>query len=181
VDSSSAVVVRKAALADVPSIQALITVSSRTLAAGDYTAEQIDAALMGAWGVDSDLIRDGTYFVGEVNGELVLCGGWSVRATAFGGDAFDTRESRRLDPATEAARIRAFFVHPAWARRGLGSRLLDLCENEARRAGFTAAELVATLPGERLYARHGYVGAGRQTYALPLGRHIDFVPMRKEL
>jgi GNAT superfamily N-acetyltransferase len=171
--------IRKATLADVPSIESLIAASSRMLGAGDYTAEQIEAALLGAWGVDTEIIRDETYFVGEVEDELVLCGGWSRRATLFGSDAYDQRESRLLDPQREAARIRAFFVHPNWARRGLGSRLLALCEGEARAAGFVVAELVATLPGERLYARHGYVSTGRSSYALPGGVAIDSVPMRR--
>lgn len=171
--------IRQATLADVPSIETLVAVSARELGAGDYTAEQIEAALLGAWGVDTELIRDGTYFVGHVNNELAVCGGWSRRATSFGGDAYERRESRLLDPQKEAARIRAFFVHPRWARQGLGSRLLVLCEGEASAAGFVATELVATLPGERLYARHGYVSAGRRSYALPGGGSIDFVPMRK--
>ena len=173
--------IRKATLADVSAIGALIAASSRTLAAGDYSADQIEAALLGAWGVDTEIIRDATYFVGEVENEIVLSGGWSRRSTSFGGDAHDHRESRLLDPRTEAARIRAFFVHPRWARRGLASRLLALCEDEARSAGFMAAELVATLPGERLYARHGYIASGRRSYALPHGASIDFVPMRKAI
>jgi GNAT superfamily N-acetyltransferase len=177
--SREPVQIRKATLADVPAIEALVAVSARELAAGDYTAEQIEAALLGAWGVDSELIRDGTYFVGEAKNELVLCGGWSRRATSFGGDAYERRESRVLDPQREAARIRAFFVHPQWARQGLGSRLLALCEGEVRAAGFVAAELVATLPGEHLYARHGYVPVGRRAYGLPGGVSIDFVPMRR--
>ena len=171
--------IRKATLADVPAIKQLIAASARTLGAGDYTAEQIEAALLGVWGVDTELIRDETYFVGEADNELVLCGGWSRRATLFGGDAYERRESRLLDPRTEAARIRAFFVHPKWARRGLGSRLLALCEREAKAAGFVAAELVATLPGERLYARHGYVATGRRSDTLPGGVSIASVSMRK--
>src|SRR5437868_11135240 len=124
--------IRKATLADVPAIKALIAASSRALGTSHYTAEQIEAALLGAWGVDTEISRDETYFVGDVDNELVLCGGWSRRATLFGGDAYDQRESRLLDPRREAARIRAFFVHPKWARRGLGSRLLVSCEREAR-------------------------------------------------
>jgi GNAT superfamily N-acetyltransferase len=173
--------IRKATLADVPSIQSLIATSARTLGAGDYTAGQIEAALLGVWGVDTELIRDETYFVGEVDDELVLCGGWSRRATLFGGDAYDRRESRLLDAGTDAARIRAFFVHPNWARQGLGSRLLALCEGEARAEGFLVAELVATLPGQRLYARHGYVATGRRSDPLPGGLDIESVPMRKPL
>jgi len=171
--------IRKATLADVSRLEQLIALSARALAAGDYSSEQIEAALLGAWGVDTELVVDGTYFVGEDQGELVLCGGWSRRATSFGGDAYTRRESRLLDPGTEAARIRAFFVHPSRARQGLGARLLAICEAEARAAGFGAAELVATLPGERLYRRFGYVGAGRRAYALPNAQSIDFVPMRR--
>ena len=171
--------IRKATLADVPAIGPLIATSARILGAGDYTGEQIEAALLGVWGVDTEIIGDGTYFVGELDNELVLCGGWSRRATLFGGDAYDQRESRLLDPRREAARIRAFFVHPNWARRGLGSRLLALCEREARAAGFVVAELVATLPGERLYARHGYVATGRRSDLLPGSVSIDSVPMRR--
>ena len=171
--------IRKATLADVPAIKRLIATSARVLGTGDYTAVQIEAALLGVWGVDTELIRDETYFVGEADNELVLCGGWSRHATLFGGDAYALRESRLLDPRSEAARVRAFFVHPNWARRGLGSRLLGLCEREAKAAGFVGAELVATLPGERLYARHGYIATGRRSDTLPGGISIDSVPMRR--
>ena len=120
-DSSDAgdapVRIRRATLADVPAIKSLIATSARILGASDYTGEQIEAALLGVWGVDTEIIRDETYFVGEVDNELVLCGGWSRRATLFGGDAYDQRESRLLDSRMEAARIRAFFVHPEWAGR----------------------------------------------------------------
>jgi GNAT superfamily N-acetyltransferase len=173
--------IRRATLADVPFIEVLVAASSRALGLADYSSAQIEAALLGAWGVDTEIIRDGTYFVGAVHDDFILCGGWSRRATSFGGDAYDRRESRLLDARTEAARIRAFFVHPRWARQGLATRLLALCEAEARAAGFATAELVATLPGERLYARHGYASDGRRSYALPGGQSIDFVPMRKSL
>jgi GNAT superfamily N-acetyltransferase len=182
--------VRKATLADVSSIEALIAVSARSLGLSDYTPAQIEAALLGAWGVDTEIIRDGTYFVGlqagldeDVSdvGQLVVCGGWSRRATSFGGDSYARRESRLLDPEHDAARIRAFFVHPGWARRGLATRVLALCESEARAAGFAAVELVSTLPGEPFYARHGYQPQGRKSYALPGGCDIEFVPMRRSL
>src|ERR1700740_1693454 len=119
--------VRKATLADVPLIETLIATSARALGITHYTLEQIEAALHGAWGVDTEIIRDGTYFVG-LEEELILCGGWRRRAATFGRGAYDRRESRLLDSESEAARIRAFFVHPRWARRGLASRLLALCE-----------------------------------------------------
>lgn len=173
--------IRKATTEEVPVLAELIALSARGLSGRDYTSEQIEAALLGAWGVDTELIRDGTYFVGEDGGERVLCGGWSKRATAFGGDAYTRRESRLLDTASEPARIRAFFVHPAWARRGLATQLLRLCESEARAAGFTVCELTATLPGERFYARHGYVAAPRRSFELPGGVAIEFVPMQRRL
>jgi N-acetylglutamate synthase-like GNAT family acetyltransferase len=172
---------RHAVLADVPAIERLIAVSARELGLQHYSSAQIEAALLGAWGVDSELIRDGTYFVADDGGELVMCGGWSRRATTFGGDAYERRESRLLDPRGEAARIRAFFVHPRWARRGLASQLLAHCEAAARNAGITTVELDATLPGERFYARHGYVAVERRDYPLPGGQRIEFVPMRRAL
>ena len=171
--------IRKATLDDVSAIKVLIATSARVLGSGDYTSEQIEAALLGVWGVDTEIIRDGTYFVGEAEGDLVLCGGWSRRATLFGGDAYAQRESRLLSPQTDAARIRALFVHPKWARRGLGGRLLRVCEDEATAAGFVAAELVATLPGARFYARYGYISTGRRSDALSSGVSIDSVPMRR--
>lgn len=137
---------RLATIDDIPALTALIQSSARALAANDYTPVQIEAALKTAWGVDSALIRDGTYFVVEIGGEKAACGGWSHRKTLFGGDAQPGRESEILDPATEAARIRAFFVKPEFARQGLGRLLLNHCEAAARQAGFKRAALVATLP-----------------------------------
>jgi GNAT superfamily N-acetyltransferase len=126
------------------------------------------------------LIRDGTYFVVEVEGKIVACGGWSRRKTRFGADAQAGRESDVLDPARDAARVRAFFVHPNWARRGIGRVLLERCEAEARAHGFRAAELVATLPGHRLYSRYGYRGDERIAYPLRGGVTIEFIPMKKD-
>ncbi len=171
---------RTATLADVPALRGLIAESARALAASDYTERQIEAALASAWGVDTQLIHDGTYFAGESGGQLVACGGWSWRQTLFGGDAQAGRTPAALDPSRDAARVRAFFVHPLWSRRGLGRALLARCEEAARAAGFRAAELVATLPGERLYRAHGYVSQGARDYPLPDGQTITFVPMRKE-
>jgi GNAT superfamily N-acetyltransferase len=172
---------RRAALADVPAIERLISASVRGLSRGDYTDEQIEAALGSALGVDSQLVRDGTYFVAESEGRLVACGGWSFRKTLFGADGRADREPEALDPARDAARVRAFFVHPDWARRGLGRALLELCETEARAAGFGCAELMATLPGVRLYQVCGYAAQPAIEHALPGGLSIRFVPMRKPL
>jgi GNAT superfamily N-acetyltransferase len=137
--------------------------------------------LRGAFGVDSQLLRDETYFVVEDGGEPVGCGGWSYRSTLFGGDARDGRDASVLDPQTQAAKIRAFFVDPDHARRGIGSLLLEHCEREALSHGFTAVELMATLPGVKLYAVRGYVAMPRVHFDVGEGENIEFVPMRKSL
>lgn len=180
-ESESPVVLRTATPADVEALLTLIPASVRGLSRGDYSDEQIEAALGTAFGVDSQLIRDGTYFVAEVDGEIVGCGGWSRRRTLFGGDRQPGRESTLLDPAHEPAKIRAFFVHPAHARRGIGRALLARCEEEARAAGFQAAEMMATLPGVRLYRALGYSPTERVAHPLRPGLSIEFMAMRKAL
>jgi len=172
--------IRAAVEADGEDLRRLIAASIRGLGAPDYTPRQIEAALTGAFGVDTQLIADGTYFVVVApTDELVACGGFSFRATLFGSDTASVRDARRLDPTREAARIRAFFVHPAHARRGLGAWLLEISETAARAHGFTAFELMATLPGTRLYRTRGYVGETVLDHPLPGGERIRFVPMRK--
>ncbi|MGO9989077.1 MAG: GNAT family N-acetyltransferase [Steroidobacteraceae bacterium] len=175
------VVLRTAAHADIPMLEELIARSARGLSSADYRRSQIEGALRGAFGVDTQLLNDQTYFVAEDDGLPAGCGGWSFRATLFGGDARAGRDSTPLDPRTQAAKIRAFFVDPAKARRGIGSLLLDRCEREARARGFLRVELMATLPGVRLYAARGYVGSAPVRYDLGCGESIEFVPMRKEL
>src|SRR5262245_45491963 len=171
---------RKATLADVPELERLIAESARILTREDYTDSQIEAAIGTAWGVDTELIRDGTYYVVETEADgIVGCGGWGRRRTLFGGDGQQGRESEALDPRRESARIRAFFVRPSWARRGIGRILLERCEAEAKSHGFQSTELVATLTGQRLYRVFGYVGDERVDYPLPNGMTIQFVPMRK--
>ena len=172
---------RKATPSDIPSLQQLIAASARGLSRQDYTDAQIEAALGTAWGIDSELIRDSTYFVVEAAGQMIGCGGWSRRRTLFGADAQPGRHSELLDAARESARIRAFFVHPNWARRGVGRALLERCEAEARAHGFRSAELMATLPGQRLYGACGYVVSEPIEHPLAGGLTITFVPMRKEL
>jgi N-acetylglutamate synthase-like GNAT family acetyltransferase len=171
---------RRATLDDVPELARLIAWSARELGRTDYTSEQIEAALGSAWGVDTQLIRDGTSFAIIERGQIIACGGWSKRKALFGADALSSTEPQLLNPQTDAARIRAFFVHPQWSRRGLGSLLLDQCESEARRSSFQCAELVATLPGERLYQRFGYRSLAAYEYPLRQGLTITFVPMRKD-
>ncbi len=173
---------RVATLEDEGTLRQLIARSIRELGASDYSPPQIEAALRGAFGVDTNLIRDGTYFVVLAeSGEIVACGGWSWRRTLFGSDTRAERDDGWLDPRTEAAKIRAFFVDPAHARRGLGRRILERSEAEARRAGFCVFELMATLPGVRLYEKCGYVAREPISYALPDGLSIRFVPMSKRL
>ena len=172
---------RKATAADVPVLQELIARSARGLSTDDYRPAQVEGALRGAFGVDSQLLKDQTYFVAEENGVIIGCGGWSYRATLFGGDARSERDSSSLDPKTQAAKIRAFFVDPAQARRGIGTMLLERCEQEAKKRGFSQVELMATLPGVKLYAARGYVGTEQVSYDVGSGESIEFLPMRKNL
>ena len=172
---------RKARLDDAPVLDRLIGESVRGLSRGDYTDAQIEAALGTAFGLDSELIRDGTYFVAEIATDIVACGGWSRRKTLFGGDQQAGRESELLDPARDSARIRAFFVRPNRARGGIGRALIARCESEALACGFRSVELMATLPGHRLYRAFGYVGDARVEYSLPGGVMIEFIPMKKDL
>ena len=172
---------RVATLADVPRIEALIVRSARSLGAPHYRSSQIEGALRGAFGVDTQLLADRTYFVAEQDGRLAGCGGWSFRSTLFGGDARTDRDSSMLDPRTQAAKIRAFFVDPACARRGIGSLLLERCEREARAQGFSRVELMATLTGVELYAARGYAGGAMVRFDVGDGETIEFIPMQKEL
>jgi GNAT superfamily N-acetyltransferase len=172
---------RVATLEDREALRELIDRSARELSKGDYRAEQVEAALQGTFGVDSQLIQDGTYFVVEAGTALVGCGGWSYRRTLFGGDRRAERDSGVLDPSRDPAKIRAFFVDPAHARKGIGTMLLDKCESEARRHGFSRVELMSTLPGVRLYSARGYSGIERVHYDVAPGVAIEFVPMSKSI
>ncbi|MGC1520607.1 MAG: GNAT family N-acetyltransferase [Steroidobacteraceae bacterium] len=176
-----AIALRTATLADIAQLETLIARSARGLSTEDYRTSQIEGALRGAFGVDTQLLTDGTYFAAEEDGRLVGCGGWSYRSTLFGGDARAGRDSSTLDPHTQAAKIRAFFVDPGEARRGIGSLLLEHCENEARARGFRHVELMATLPGVKLYAARGYVASAMVHFAVGDGETIEFIPMRKTL
>jgi GNAT superfamily N-acetyltransferase len=173
--------VRTATLADRDVLRDLIARSARQLSAADYRPEQVEGALQGAFGVDSQLIHDATYFVVEEDGVIVGCGGWSYRKTLFGGDKRPERDAAELDPRTEAAKIRAFFVDPAHARRGIGTLLLEKCESEARLRGFSRVELMSTLPGIRLYSARGYSGAQQVRYEVSPGVAIEFLPMSKSI
>jgi len=170
--------VRIATVADVPTLRALIDASVRGLQTRDYTAAEIERALATVYGVDTQLIADGTYWVAEAD-QIVGCGGWSKRATLFGGDQYAGREDSLLDPTRHAAKIRAFFVHPDWARRGIGTKILDACEGAAREAGFTRFEMGATLTGVPFYEARGYTALDRIIVPLPGGESMAVVRMEK--
>ncbi|MGN6424485.1 MAG: GNAT family N-acetyltransferase [Asticcacaulis sp.] len=166
---------------DIPALRDLIADSVMRLQAGDYSEAQRRAALGTVFGVDTALLRDQTYFVNEIDDVIAACGGWSFRRTLYGADAMAGKDDARLDPAGDAARIRAFFVRPGYERRGLGRRLLDACEAAARQAGFTRAEMGATLTGVGLYQACGYAPLETTTAPLPGGLSLPIVRMGKAL
>ncbi len=172
---------RHAILADRDALRELIALSAVELSRGYYQPEQVAAALQGAFGVDTNLIEDGTYFVVERDGKMIGCGGWSKCKTMFGGDRFATRDAALLDPLNDAARIRAFFVHPSHARQGIGRAILDRCESDATKAGFKKCELMATLPGVPFYLACGYEERAARHFQLTDTIEIKFVPMEKQL
>jgi len=162
--------IRLAQEGDAPVLEELIRLSTRTLQAPYYSAEQIEAALGPIFAVDRQLIRDGTYFVVEREGTIVGCGGWSKRKAFYGGDSRAEVEEPVLDPSVDAARIRAFFVHPSWARQGIGRAILGACEQAIQAAGFLQADLSATLAGEPLYTVSGY--AVKERYEIPMANGL---------
>lgn len=171
---------RPALMQDIPALEELIPVSVRGLQSAHYSPAQMEAALGPIFGVDRQLIRDGTYFVVERDSRIVGCGGWSKRKSLFGGDAHRTSgEDELLDPARDAARIRAFFVHPEFARRGIGREILLACEKAALAAGFRKIELSATLAGEPLYAAFGYRITSRYEIPMRDGLSLPVVGMEK--
>lgn len=170
---------RKANTADIPAIEKLIDVSVRGLQAQDYSPEQIDVALRTVFTVDTQLIEDGTYFVVEQDGEMIGCGGWSQRKTLCGGDHHAVRENALMDPSQDAAKIRAIFVAPQWARRGIGSLLLQEAEDAAIDAGFRRLEMGATLTGVPVYLRRGYRVTEEMTVPLEEGVTLTVVRMEK--
>ena len=174
-------IVRKARMDERDALDALIAASARDLGGRDYSSTQLDRAIGTVFGVDSELIEDGTYLVAEIDGARAGCGGWSRRATLFGADSGAERDPNRLDPAKDAAKIRAFFVHPDWSRRGVGRAIYDRCETEARAAGFGSLELMATLGGIPLYKTLGFAPGEPIDYDLGDGLFMRFVPMRKNL
>ena len=178
--------VRLATDADISTLHALIESSVRVLQANDYTSAQIEGALGTVLGLDSQLIKDETYFVIEAKtpeGQTVIaaCGGWSKRKTLFGSDHAAEREPELLDPTVDATKIRAFFVHPDWARRGLGTLLLETCENAAKSAGFTRFEMGSTLTGVPLYKLRGYQVIAPIAVPLRNGESLPVIRMAKSV
>jgi len=191
--------IRKALPEDVPVLRRLIEASVRELQVQDYTPAQMEGALESVFGVDSQLIADGSYLVAEAriayavsDSEIISegkksgsewtiagCGGWSKRKTLYGGDRWTGREDSLLDPRRDAAKIRAFFIHPAWARRGVGSKILEACETAAREAGFTSYEMGATLTGAKLFGAKGYFAVEKIEVPLKNGLSLPVIHMTK--
>ena len=176
--------IRLATAEDIPALRALIDVSVRVLQRVDYSQEQLDAALGTAYGVDTQLIADKTYYAVDAVGAdktrvLAACGGWSMRKTLYGSDHGPNRDSGLLDPAKDAAKIRAFFVHPAWTRRGLATLILKTCEDVAYARGFRRFEMGATLTGVPMYAARGYAEIECIDVPLPNGLRLPVVRMSK--
>jgi GNAT superfamily N-acetyltransferase len=153
--ASSAFQHRLARREDIPALTALMGVAIAELQKPFLGEAQIEASRT-IMGLDTQLIDDGTYFVVEHDGRLAGCGGWSRRATLYGGDRTPGRDAALLDPAKDAARVRAMYTHPAFVRRGIGRLILSLCEAAARAEGFTRVELGATMAGEPLYRACGF-------------------------
>ena len=166
---------------DVSTLRELIPASARELSKGFYTPNQTESAIKYIFGLDSQLIIDKTYFVAEADGQIVGCGGWSKRKTMFGGDQMKAEADLLLDPNKDAGRIRAFFIHPNWSRKGIGRRIIQACEAAARADGFTRMELVATIPGEPSYAAMGYGVTERFDIPRADGTALPGAHMKKEL
>ena len=178
--------IRPAFLADLPVLRALIDASVRRLQAQDYSAAQMEGALATVFGVDTQLISDGTYLVVEhcpaespAQPFIIACGGWSKRKTLYGADQWTDRHDDLLDSRRDAAKIRAFFIHPDWARRGVGTLLLDACENAAKSAGFSRFEMGATLTGAKLFRARGYLPVRNLEVPLVNGESLPIIQMEK--
>lgn len=173
------IAIRPATKADLPALTAIMDRAIAELQRGFLSPEQI-AASRAVMGLDTQLVRDGTYFVAELDGSIAGCGGWSARATLYGGDHSAGRDARRLDPATEPARVRAMYTDPAFVRRGVSRAIIAACEDAAAAAGFGAVELMATLSGAALYRTVGYIAVAEIVdHAGGVG--VPLIRMEKEL
>ena len=175
-------VIRKATIDDRSAIEQLIVQSVRGLSRDDYNERQIELSIRSVFGVDTDLILDDTYFVADFEDEIIGCGGWSKRKTLYGASSYaSSRDAGELDPSIDAAKIRAFFIAPDWARKGVGTAILEACETEARSFGFRRAEMMATLPGVKLYEVRGYRGDERVDIDIGEDEKIVCIKMEKSL
>ena len=176
-------VIRKAIFEDQSEIEKLIAESVRGLSRDDYNDQQIELSIKSVFGVDQELIADQTYFVVESeDGRIIGCGGWSKRKTLYGASNYQqSRDSNLLNPEIDSAKIRAFFIHPDFARKGIGTAILEACEAEAKSFGFNSAEMMATLPGVKLYGVRGY--EGDEQVKVPIGENEEIIciRMRKNL
>jgi GNAT superfamily N-acetyltransferase len=171
--------IRKARLADIAQIEPMIARSVMELMGQDYSLEQRRASIGPLFGVDQQIIEDGTYYVVEQAGRLVASGGWSFRRTLFGGDGVANRDNSRLNPDADPAHIRAFFIDPSAARAGIGTQILLQSEADAAAQGFSRYDMMATLTGRPFYARHGYRAGSEFSYTLPEGLGFPLVHMEK--
>lgn len=176
---SDKIVIRLAVSDDIPILNRLIPESVRSLRHGFYTEAEAEAAIRHVFGVDSQLVSDGTYFAAVEGNQLVACGGWSWRRTLYGGDQRPMGGGNILDPAVDAARIRAFFVAGTHARRGIGAMLLRACADAASAKGFTRLELMSTLPGVPFYRKLGFADVEPVIDTLPDGNQVGFVRMTR--
>ena len=172
---------RLATFEDIPQLNTLIALSVRGLSKDYYSENQIESAIKYVFGVDTQLVIDGTYYIAEIDNTIVGCGGWSKRNTLYGGDQHKEIEDPLLDPKRDAARIRAFFVHPDYARQGIGRHIINVCEGAAKKNGFNSFELGATLPGVPLYLVMGYEAIERVEAVLPDNEILVILKMRKIL
>ena len=179
-NSSPSFGIRLALREDAPALEALITLAIPALL-GPYLSPAAVQASFAIMGLDTQLIDDGTYFVAAAQGAIIGCGGWSRRATLYGGDASRGRDAKLLDPSTQPARVRAMYTHPQWTRRGVGRQILQASEAAAAREGFARAELAATLAGEPLYVTCGYEAVERFEDQTPSGVRVPLVRMAKAL
>jgi GNAT superfamily N-acetyltransferase len=171
---------RPAGTSDMPALTELMNAAIRDLLPQFLSPDQVQASFA-VMGLDTVLIEDGTYFVVEIDGRLAGCGGWSRRATLFGGNHTKGRDARLLDPATEAARVRAMYTSPAFTRRGVGRKVLELCEAAARAEGFSQVELAATMGGQPLYEACGYQSIEAMLVTTPNGVQVPLLRMGKTL
>ena len=172
---------RKATRADLPDIERVMRESIDGIGRQRYDEQQVASAMEWIARPDPQLIDDGTYFVAVADGAIVACGGWSKRGKLYAGSAASGGEARLLDPASEAARVRAMFTLPAWARRGIGRAILEACESEARADGFRRVELMAMLSGEAMYAAFGYAPVEATSIVLEDGARLGTTVMAKTL